>query len=58
VTGRTHDGDWLTLGGGFASRSGCGGGLQLYGRGLAHAAGLPVRERLVVFTARGRAVPV
>ncbi|HSD29648.1 MAG TPA: PD-(D/E)XK nuclease family protein, partial [Vicinamibacteria bacterium] len=32
--------------------------LQLYGRGLAQAAGLPVRERLVVFTALGRAVPV
>jgi ATP-dependent exoDNAse (exonuclease V) beta subunit len=34
------------------------GQLQLYGRGLAQAAGLPVRERLVVFTALGRAVPV
>jgi ATP-dependent exoDNAse (exonuclease V) beta subunit len=32
--------------------------LQLYGRGLAQASGLPVRERLVVFTALGRAVPV
>jgi ATP-dependent exoDNAse (exonuclease V) beta subunit len=32
--------------------------LQLYGRGLAQAAGVPVRERLVVFTALGRAVPV
>jgi ATP-dependent exoDNAse (exonuclease V) beta subunit len=32
--------------------------LQLYGRGLAQAVGLPVRERLVVFTALGRAVPV
>jgi len=32
--------------------------LQLYGRGLAQAASLPVRERLVVFTALGRAVPV
>jgi ATP-dependent exoDNAse (exonuclease V) beta subunit len=32
--------------------------LQLYGRGLAQATGLPVRERLVVFTALGRAVPV
>jgi ATP-dependent helicase/nuclease subunit A len=32
--------------------------LQLYGRGLAQAAGLPVRERLVLFTALGRAVPV
>jgi ATP-dependent helicase/nuclease subunit A len=32
--------------------------LQLYGRGLAQAAGRPVRERLVVFTALGRAVPV
>jgi ATP-dependent helicase/nuclease subunit A len=32
--------------------------LQLYGRGLARAAGRPVRERLVVFTALGRAVPV
>jgi ATP-dependent helicase/nuclease subunit A len=34
------------------------GQLQLYGRGLARAAGLPVRERLVLFTALGRAVPV
>jgi ATP-dependent helicase/nuclease subunit A len=32
--------------------------LQLYGRGLAQAAALPVRERLVVFTALGRFVPV
>jgi ATP-dependent exoDNAse (exonuclease V) beta subunit len=32
--------------------------LQLYGRGLALATGLKVRERLVVFTALGRAVPV
>jgi ATP-dependent exoDNAse (exonuclease V) beta subunit len=32
--------------------------LQLYGRGLAQAAGLPVRERLVLFTALGRSVPV
>jgi ATP-dependent helicase/nuclease subunit A len=32
--------------------------LQLYGRGLAQAAGRPVRERLVLFTALGRAVPV
>jgi ATP-dependent exoDNAse (exonuclease V) beta subunit len=32
--------------------------LQLYARGLAQAAGMPVRERLVVFTALGRAVPV
>jgi ATP-dependent exoDNAse (exonuclease V) beta subunit len=32
--------------------------LQLYGRGLARAAGVPVRERLVLFTALGRAVPV
>jgi ATP-dependent helicase/nuclease subunit A len=32
--------------------------LQLYGRGLAQAAGVPVRERLVLFTALGRAVPV
>ena len=32
--------------------------LQLYGRGLAQAASLPVRERLVVFTALGRTVPV
>jgi len=32
--------------------------LQLYGRGLAQAAGLPVRERLVLFTALGRTVPV
>jgi ATP-dependent exoDNAse (exonuclease V) beta subunit len=32
--------------------------LQLYGRGLAQAAGVPVRERLVLFTALGRTVPV
>jgi ATP-dependent helicase/nuclease subunit A len=32
--------------------------LQLYGRGLTQAVGLPVRERLVVFTALGRSVPV
>jgi ATP-dependent helicase/nuclease subunit A len=32
--------------------------LQLYGRGLTQAIGLPVRERLVVFTALGRTVPV
>jgi ATP-dependent helicase/nuclease subunit A len=32
--------------------------LQLYGRGLAQAAGKPVRERLVLFTALVRAVPV
>jgi ATP-dependent helicase/nuclease subunit A len=32
--------------------------LQLYGRGLAQAMGLPVRERLVLFTAIGRSVPV
>jgi ATP-dependent helicase/nuclease subunit A len=32
--------------------------LQLYGRGLAQATGLPVRERLVLFTALGRTVPV
>ena len=32
--------------------------LQLYGRGLAQASGQGVRERLVVFTALGRAVPV
>ena len=32
--------------------------LQLYGRGLAQATGLPVRERLVLFTALGQAVPV
>jgi ATP-dependent helicase/nuclease subunit A len=32
--------------------------LQLYGRGLAQALGLPVRERLVLFTAVGQAVPV
>ena len=32
--------------------------LQLYGRGLSQALGLPVRERLVLFTALGRTVPV
>jgi ATP-dependent exoDNAse (exonuclease V) beta subunit len=32
--------------------------LQLYGRGLAQALGQPVRERLVLFTALGRTVPV
>ena len=32
--------------------------LQLYGRGLTQAIGLPVRERLVVFTALARTVPV
>jgi ATP-dependent helicase/nuclease subunit A len=32
--------------------------LQLYGRGLAQAAGVPVRERLVLFTALGVTVPV
>ena len=32
--------------------------LQLYGRGIARALGQPVRERLVLFTAIGRAVPV
>ena len=32
--------------------------LQLYGRGLAQALGLPVRERLVLFTALGRVVQV
>jgi len=32
--------------------------LQIYARGLAQATGLPVRERLVVFTGLGRAVPV
>ena len=32
--------------------------LQLYGRGLARATGLPVRERLVLFTALGQTVPV
>jgi ATP-dependent helicase/nuclease subunit A len=34
------------------------GQLQLYGRGLAQATGLPVRERLVLFTALGQTVPV
>jgi ATP-dependent exoDNAse (exonuclease V) beta subunit len=34
------------------------GQLQVYGRGLAHAAGLPVVERLVLFTVLGQAVPV
>jgi ATP-dependent exoDNAse (exonuclease V) beta subunit len=32
--------------------------LRLYGRALALATGLAVRERLVVFTALGQAVPV
>ena len=32
--------------------------LQLYGRGLAQATGLRVKERLVLFTALGQAVPV
>jgi ATP-dependent helicase/nuclease subunit A len=32
--------------------------LQLYGRGLAQAMGLPVRERLVLFTALGQVVAV
>jgi ATP-dependent exoDNAse (exonuclease V) beta subunit len=32
--------------------------VQLYGRGLAQALGQPVRERLVLFTALGRTVPV
>jgi len=32
--------------------------LQLYGRGLTQASGLKVRERLVVFTELGKAVPV
>jgi len=32
--------------------------LQLYGRGLAQALGRPVRERLLLFTALGRVVPV
>jgi ATP-dependent helicase/nuclease subunit A len=32
--------------------------LQLYGRGLTQATGLPVAERLVLFTALGRVVPV
>ena len=32
--------------------------LQLYGRGLAQASGQSVKERLVLFTALGRAVPV
>ena len=32
--------------------------LRVYGRGLTQAIGLPVRERLVLFTALGRAVPV
>jgi ATP-dependent helicase/nuclease subunit A len=32
--------------------------LQLYGRGLSQALGQPVRERLVLFTALGRTVPV
>jgi ATP-dependent helicase/nuclease subunit A len=32
--------------------------LQLYGRALAVASGMPVRDRLVLFTALGEAVPV
>ena len=32
--------------------------LQLYGRGLTQATGLKIRERLVVFTELGKAVPV
>jgi ATP-dependent helicase/nuclease subunit A len=32
--------------------------LQIYGRGLTQATGLPVGERLVLFTALGRVVPV
>jgi len=32
--------------------------LRLYGRGLAQASGLPVRERIVVFTSLGREVKV
>ena len=32
--------------------------LRIYGRGLTQAIGLPVRERLVLFTALGRTVPV
>jgi ATP-dependent exoDNAse (exonuclease V) beta subunit len=32
--------------------------LRLYGRALSLATGLPVRERFVLFTAIGRAVPV
>jgi ATP-dependent helicase/nuclease subunit A len=32
--------------------------LQLYGRGLAQATGLPVRERVVLFTTLGEAVAV
>ena len=32
--------------------------LQLYGRGLATATGLRIRERLVLFTALGRTVQV
>ena len=32
--------------------------LQLYGRGLTQALGIPVRERLVLFTALGEAVAV
>jgi ATP-dependent helicase/nuclease subunit A len=34
------------------------GQLQLYGRGLAQASGQSVKERLVLFTALGRAIPV
>ena len=32
--------------------------LRLYGRGLTLALGIPVRERLVLFTALGEAIPV
>lgn len=32
--------------------------LQLYGRGLAQATGMKIKERLVLFTALGQAVPV
>ena len=32
--------------------------LQLYGRGLSQALGQPVRERLVLFTALARTIPV
>ena len=32
--------------------------LQLYGRGLAQALGMPVRERLVLFTSLGQVVAV
>ena len=34
------------------------GELQLYGRGLAQALGMPVRERLVLFTTLGQVVAV